>query len=84
VLFAAVRFATHKFKALAYPGRASAVFAIGYGLSRIVSEFFREPDAHIGYLGGMFTMGMLLSLPLLAVGTWLALRSRKFDVRNAA
>jgi phosphatidylglycerol---prolipoprotein diacylglyceryl transferase len=84
VLFVAVRIATHRFKALAYPGRASAVFAIGYGLSRIISEFFREPDRHIGYVAGMFTMGMLLSLPLLAIGIWLALRSRKFDVANAA
>lgn len=76
VLFIAVRIATHRFKALAFPGRASAVFAIGYGLSRIISEFFREPDEHIGYLGGLFTMGMLLSLPLLAIGVWLAWRSR--------
>jgi phosphatidylglycerol:prolipoprotein diacylglycerol transferase len=51
------------------------VFATGYALSRIVVEFAREPDAHIGYLtGGWVTMGMILSLPLLGVGIWLLAR----------
>ena len=39
VLFIAVRIATHRFRALAHPGRASGIFALGYGLSRIVVEF---------------------------------------------
>jgi phosphatidylglycerol:prolipoprotein diacylglycerol transferase len=39
-------------------------------------ETVREPDAHIGYFGGFVTMGMILSLPLLAIGVWLLLRSR--------
>ena len=76
VLFLAVRIATHHFKALSHPGRASGVFALGYGLSRIVVEFFREPDTQIGYFFGFITMGMILSLPLVAVGAWLLLRSR--------
>ncbi len=47
----------------------SGVFAIGYSLFRMVVEFFRLPDSHIGYLAfGWLTMGMLLSLPLLAIG----------------
>ena len=66
VLFAAVRIATHRCKALAHPGRAAGVFALVYGLARILAEFFREPDAHLGYLAGFITMGMLLSLPLVA------------------
>jgi phosphatidylglycerol:prolipoprotein diacylglycerol transferase len=46
-------------------------FVCGYGLSRIVVEFFREPDAHIGYLaGGWLTMGMVLSLPMVLAGIW--------------
>jgi phosphatidylglycerol:prolipoprotein diacylglycerol transferase len=37
---------------------------------------FREPDAHLGYLvGHWLTMGMLLSLPLLAFGGWLIARA---------
>lgn len=76
VLFLIVRVATHRFQALAHPGRASGVFALVYGLSRIVVEFFREPDVQLGYFAGFLTMGMLLSLPLVAVGVWLLMRSR--------
>ena len=76
-LFVAVRIATHRFKALTHPGRASGVFALGYGLARIIAEFFREPDRHIGYFAGFNTMGMILSLPLCAAGIWLLARSRR-------
>jgi phosphatidylglycerol:prolipoprotein diacylglycerol transferase len=77
VLFLAVRIATHRYGALQYAGRASGVFALVYGLSRIFVELFREPDAHLGYLTGPITMGMVLSLPLCAIGIWLLLRSRR-------
>ncbi len=50
------------------PGLASGIFAAGYGLARIFCEFFREPDPQLGFLFGGATMGMLLSLPLIAVG----------------
>jgi phosphatidylglycerol:prolipoprotein diacylglycerol transferase len=41
-----------------------------------VGELFREPDAHLGYLVGQWlTMGMLLSVPLLAFGSWLIARA---------
>jgi phosphatidylglycerol:prolipoprotein diacylglycerol transferase len=64
LLFLAVRVATHTLKCLPRSGVASGVFATGYALSRIIVEFAREPDAHIGYLtGGWLTMGMILSLP---------------------
>lgn len=76
VLFLAVRIGTHRYGALQHPGRAAGIFALVYGLSRILSECFREPDAFLGYFGGFLTMGMILSLPLCAVGVWLLLRSR--------
>jgi phosphatidylglycerol---prolipoprotein diacylglyceryl transferase len=76
LLFVAVRIATHSFGALKHPGRASGIFALGYGLSRILVEFWREPDPFVGYLAGPLTLGMLYSLPLVAVGLWLLLRSR--------
>ncbi|MBK8009462.1 MAG: prolipoprotein diacylglyceryl transferase [Rhizobiales bacterium] len=63
--------------ALKYPGMIGGMFVGGYGIARIVSEFFREPDAHIGYLTGGLTMGMLLSIPMLIVGfgaIWIAKR----------
>lgn len=55
------------------PRRAvSGLFALGYACARIFVEFFREPDAQLGFLfGGWLTMGMLLSLPLGLLGIWL-------------
>ena len=75
VLFLVVRVATHHFQALSHPGRAAGLFALGYGSSRIFVEFFRQPDSQVGYFFGFITMGMILSLPLAAVGAWLLLRS---------
>jgi phosphatidylglycerol:prolipoprotein diacylglycerol transferase len=58
------------------PGLLTGVFCCGYGVARIVGELFREPDAHLGYLVGQWlTMGMLLSVPVLAFGGWLIARA---------
>jgi len=47
----------------------SGVFALGYGVFRCFVEFFRQPDAHLGYLAfGFVTMGMLLCVPLILTG----------------
>jgi len=47
----------------------AGLFLVIYSLARITVEFWRVPDAHLGYLvGGWFTMGMLLSLPMLLIG----------------
>jgi len=47
----------------------SGLFFLGYGCFRFFVEFFREPDAHIGFLaGGWLTMGMVLSTPMIAGG----------------
>ncbi len=72
ILFALVRYA----RARAMPGLISGAFLAWYALSRIVVEFARQPDAHLGYFFGGVTMGQLLSLPLLACGLWLVQRAR--------
>jgi len=69
VLFAVMAFLAWRTRTLALPRAMSGVFLIGYGLSRIIVEFFRMPDAHLGYLfGDWLTMGMLLSLPMVLLG----------------
>lgn len=66
------------FKALKRPGTVTGVFVCGYALSRIFVEFFREPDAQIGYLAGdWLTMGMVLSTPMFLLGVWAVLRARR-------
>jgi phosphatidylglycerol:prolipoprotein diacylglycerol transferase len=58
-------------------------FISGYGLARFIVEFFREPDAHIGFLPGQVTMGQLLSLPMFIaglIGIYLVWHYRKRDV----
>jgi len=52
------------------PGTITGLFFIGYGLARYVVEFFRAPDAHLGLLAGLMSMGQLLSLPMIARGVW--------------
>ena len=49
-------------------GSSSYLFLIFYGIFRILSEIFREPDAHIGYLFGVFSMGTLLSFFMILSG----------------
>jgi phosphatidylglycerol:prolipoprotein diacylglycerol transferase len=67
-----------RFKALRVPGTIAGTFVIGYALCRIFVEFFREPDAQLGYLLGTnwLTMGMILSLPMIAAGLWAIFRAR--------
>jgi len=57
-------------------GWLTGAFLAGYAVARITGEFFREPDAFLGFLFSGATMGQLLSVPLLLVGLWLMLRSR--------
>ncbi|MBS7540615.1 prolipoprotein diacylglyceryl transferase [Ancylobacter lacus] len=70
--------------ALGRPGTVAGLFVFLYGCARITVEFVREPDPQLGYLyGGWLTMGMLLSLPMLAVGATLILRARRRPVPDA-
>jgi phosphatidylglycerol---prolipoprotein diacylglyceryl transferase len=54
--------------ALKRPGLIIGAFACVYALARSFSEFFREPDAQLGFLWGGATMGQLLSIPLFLAG----------------
>ncbi|MDC3233123.1 prolipoprotein diacylglyceryl transferase [Pelagibacteraceae bacterium] len=46
----------------------SYMFLILYGFFRIISEFFREPDAQIGYLFNLASMGTVLSILMIIAG----------------
>ena len=53
------------------PGKISALFLIFYSLFRFLAEFFRAPDAQIGYLFLNLTLGQLISILFLLTGTFL-------------
>jgi phosphatidylglycerol---prolipoprotein diacylglyceryl transferase len=69
--------------ALKRRGTVTGVFAIGYGVARIASECFREPDVQLGFLWGGLTMGMLLSIPVILVGIVVLVVARKRRARDA-
>tara|TARA_B100000945_G_C20288018_1_gene551958 strand:- start:64 stop:819 length:756 start_codon:yes stop_codon:yes gene_type:complete len=52
----------------------SCLFLIFYGVLRIISEFFREPDAQIGLLFGSISMGMALSAIMICAGTFIYIK----------
>jgi phosphatidylglycerol:prolipoprotein diacylglycerol transferase len=58
-------------------GSMLAIFLILYGVFRIIIEFFREPDAHLGFLAGGVTMGQLLSSLMIVGGIALFLIRKK-------
>ena len=62
------------------------LFAVCYGAFRFFVEFFREPDAHIGYLAfDWLTMGQLLCIPMILLGAtfiWWAYRKKEQAVKQ--
>lgn len=52
-------------------GQVSALFLLGYGFFRFVTEFAREPDDFLGTLAMSLSMGQWLSLPMILLGVHL-------------
>ncbi len=51
-------------------GQTSGLFLLGYGVSRFLVEFAREPDRFLGTLTLGLSMGQLLSLPMIFAGIY--------------
>jgi phosphatidylglycerol:prolipoprotein diacylglycerol transferase len=49
-------------------GAMLAFYLIGYGTVRFFIEFYREPDAHLGFVVGFFTIGQVLCAAMIAAG----------------
>jgi len=49
-------------------GAISLLFLILYGIFRIISEQFRQPDEHMGYILGHLSMGSVLSAVMIVLG----------------
>lgn len=63
-------------------GYNSAVFLIFYGLFRILVENYREPDFDLGFIVHIFTMGQILSIPMLVVGLCWYLKINYIQKKN--
>ncbi len=59
-----------------------AFFLIFYGLFRWIAEFFREPDAQIGFVFSFLTMGQLLSSLMIVTGGGMLFILRKKFARR--
>lgn len=63
------------------PGAMLALYLIGYGTVRFFLEYFRQPDAHLGFVFYSFSMGQVLCLAMIAAGAvlffWLKHRFRR-------
>jgi len=61
-------------------GIIAMAFVIGYSLVRFTVEFFREPDAHLGFIAFGMSMGQILSIVQIVLAVpaviWLAQRAQ--------
>jgi phosphatidylglycerol:prolipoprotein diacylglycerol transferase len=62
-------------------GAMLAFYVIGYGTVRFFIEFFRQPDAHIGFVVLSFSMGQILCVLMIAGGIGLYLYLRQTQQR---
>lgn len=76
-LFAIMFFAARQPYIRRVPGYLLGIFAAGYGTSRFIVEFYREPDPQIGLILDYFSMGQLLSLPMILAGIILIRHARQ-------
>ncbi|MFP3029158.1 MAG: prolipoprotein diacylglyceryl transferase, partial [Arsenophonus sp.] len=59
-------------------GSVSGLFLIGYGVLRIIVEFFRQPDSQLGLFCGI-SMGQILSIPMIIIGIFIMIIAYKKD-----
>jgi phosphatidylglycerol---prolipoprotein diacylglyceryl transferase len=82
VLFLLLRWSTHGRHDLNRRGVVMGLFIAGYGLARTSLENVREPDSYMPNFPFGLTMGMILSIPMIAVGAWMVWRGIKEGPRN--
>jgi phosphatidylglycerol:prolipoprotein diacylglycerol transferase len=68
VLFVVMLLASRSERLRSRAGTLTGIFVAGYGVARICGEFFREPDAFLGFLPFGTTMGQILSIPMVLAG----------------
>ena len=82
ILFVLINFLAIKKKLLIQRGYISGLFLIFYSILRIVGEYFREPDGHLGYFFSYFSLGVLLSLLTLVFGCLIIFLLKRNEQNN--
>jgi phosphatidylglycerol:prolipoprotein diacylglycerol transferase len=68
-----------------YDGELIAIYGITYSIGRFIAEFWRQPDAQVGFIyGGWLTTGQLLSLVIALSGAALYIYVVKNGKKNIA
>ena len=67
ILYAIIRF-FNKYNKL---GFNSGLYVFGYGFFRFCIEYFREPDAHLGFIFLNLSMGQLLCIAMMLSGIYI-------------
>lgn len=67
------------------PGMLMGTFSLGYGLSRFIVEFYREPDQQLEEFAARthMSMGQWLTVPMILLGLWLIVRSLRRPMLGA-
>jgi len=83
LLFLILQFLYHKTRiAKDMPGMIAGLFMVGYGVARILVEFVREPDAHLGLMAGI-SRGQMLSVPMFLLALWLISKGLRYKAAKA-
>ena len=79
VLLAVLGYLFWRTKARYEPGKLVGTFLLGYGLSRFVVEFYREPDSQFAgtFFENVLHMGQVLTLPMILGGLYLILTAKR-------
>jgi phosphatidylglycerol:prolipoprotein diacylglycerol transferase len=64
------------------PGQLAGEFLIGYAIMRIIGERFREPDADVSLIWGMFSRGTFYSFFVFLAGVALIAYVRKTNTEK--
>lgn len=65
-------------------GAISGLFLLCYGSFRFFVEFFRQPDAQLGFFDGWLTMGQILSTPMILLGAAILIWAYKKKPESSA
>ncbi len=83
-MFFLLRFFTHSRRAFLSPGLTAGIFLMAYGVFRILAEYFKEWDTAQFFTTAYFSEGVVYSLPMIALGAYLAASAKKAPAKASA